>query len=177
MVLVTEDVLIRVDRREDHQVIEKVNEDAFQRPDEAILVRKLRQSDRLAVSLVAQLDDEVVGHAGLSPVTLGFNRQAVNALGLAPVAVANLWQGAGIGSRLVEQAIQTVRDKGYQWLVVLGQPDFYRRFGFETASHFGLHCSFVVPDEAFMALPLQPGALDAVRGTVYYAPEFYQTST
>jgi len=171
--LVVEDVLFRAEHPEDFTAAERVNEDAFQRPDEALLVRNLRKNNRLIISQVAQLDHEVVGHIAFSPVHLGPGQAAPKALGLAPVAVSQLWQGGGIGSRLIEQGLELARKAGYHWVVVLGMPNYYQRFGFRTASEFGLACSFDVPDEAFMAMPLKPGALDQVSGTVYYAPEFY----
>ena len=57
-------------------------------------------------------------------------------------------------------------------VVVVGHADYYPRFGFLAASSFGLTCPFKVPDESFLALELEPGALAGKHGRVAYAPEF-----
>jgi putative acetyltransferase len=57
-------------------------------------------------------------------------------------------------------------------MVLLGDPGYYRRFGFRTASTLGLACEFEAPEEAFLALELAPGALAGASGLVRYEPEF-----
>lgn len=57
-------------------------------------------------------------------------------------------------------------------MVVLGHPGYYPRFGFVPAARFGLRCEYEVPEEAFMALELRPGALQEASGTVRYNPAF-----
>ena len=64
------------------------------------------------------------------------------------------------------------RDLGYHAAVVLGHPDYYPRFGFAPASRYRLRSEYDVPDEVFLALELQPGALATCAGTVRYQQEF-----
>lgn len=67
--------------------------------------------------------------------------------------------------------LEECRRAGYQAVVVVGHADYYPRFGFRRASRFGLRCQFELPDEVFLALELQPGAL-AGGGELRYAPAF-----
>jgi putative acetyltransferase len=92
-------------------------------------------------------------------------------LGLAPVAVLPKWQRHGIGTALVAEGLNACRHVHCPFVVVLGDPGFYGRFGFQPASRFGLSNEYGV-DEPFMALELMPGALDEVEGLLRYGSEF-----
>lgn len=146
-----------------------VNAAAFDRDAEALLVDRLRDAGALALSLVATLDDRVVGHVAFSPVTID---GVPGALGLAPVAVVPAYQRCAIGARLVEEGLARLRDRGVGAVVVLGHPDYYPRFGFVPASRFNLRYRDRVPDEAFMAAELIPRALAPASGVVRYHPAF-----
>lgn len=93
-------------------------------------------------------------------------------LGLAPVAVMPEYQGKGIGSSLIRQGLKECAQLGTQAIVVLGAPEYYRRFGFKSAKEQGLKCEYDVPDEAFMVLELVQGVLKNCAGIVKYCPEF-----
>jgi putative acetyltransferase len=90
---------------------------------------------------------------------------------LPPVAVAPPHQRRGIGSRLIERGLHVCRSMGGPFVVVLGEPDYYARFGFERASLHGLSNEYGV-DEPFMVLPMQEDTLPRGGGLVRYAPEF-----
>lgn len=153
--------------------IHRVNELAFGRSAEADLVDALRANGKAVLSLVAECDNEVVGHILFSPVTIESEKGTFRALGLAPMAVLPEHQNLGIGSELVENALDVIRESEDEIaVVVLGHPEYYPRFGFVPASRFGLRSEYDVPDEAFMALETRPGSLNGVSGTVRYAPEF-----
>jgi len=80
-------------------------------------------------------------------------------------------QRRGVGAALVRAGLARSITLGYDFVVVLGQPAYYRRFGFETASRFDLANQYGA-DEAFMALPLHPAGRSAVAGLIRYQPEF-----
>jgi putative acetyltransferase len=118
---------------------------------------------------------EVVGPAasarGADPAAAA-RVAAARVAGLGPMAVLPDRQRRGIGSRLVRAGLDACRHLGYEAVVVVGHPAYYPRFGFSRAGAFGLRFeSAEVPDEAFMALELRPGAL-AGGGRVLYLPEF-----
>jgi putative acetyltransferase len=159
-------MMIRAETPADWEAVRAVNEAAFGQPDEATLVDTLRPV--AIASLVAEVDGDVVGHILFTPATIG----AVSAAALGPVAVQPAWQGRGIGSRLILEGLAACRHAGYGIVGLLGHPDYYPRFGFQPASRFGIRCKWDVPDEAFMALALRPGALDGVSGLFEYLPAF-----
>lgn len=155
---------VRPERPGDAAAIRRVHERAFGRPHEARLVDALRDAGAHVVSLVVEDDAGVAGHVLCSPVSVG--------LGLGPVAVAPDRQGVGLGSLLVRRGLAECRRRGHGVVVVLGDPGFYRRFGFAPASARGLRCEYDAPDGAFMVIELVAGALGHRRGLVRYRPEF-----
>lgn len=142
-------------------------EAAFPSPAEARLVDALRASGRLAVSLVATDGHEVIGHVAFSPVTVA----GASGLGLAPMAVLPAHQNKGVGALLVREGLASCAEAGCGFVVVLGEPEYYGRFGFERASARALDNEYGV-DEAFMVLELRAGAVPEGGGLVRYAPEF-----
>lgn len=167
-------ILIRPQQPADDAGVFAVNERAFGRPDEARLVEKLRQApDAIPeLSLVALVDGQVVGHILFSLVTLDTPRGLIPILSLAPLAVLPEYQNQGIGSALSRHGVAEARRLGYTIMVVLGHPNYYPRFGFTRSADYGIHCAYDVPEEAFMVLPLCPGALDGLLGVVRYPPVF-----
>lgn len=163
---------IRSETRFDLASIRNVNEKAFGGCEEADIVDTLRRRGAVLLSLVAVLDSAVVGHILFSPLEIVTPQSRVSAAALGPMGVLPPHQRRGIGSRLVERGLETLRREGLSAVVVLGHPHYYPRFGFVPASTFGIRCQFDVPDEAFMAMELRRGALAGVEGVAHYRPEF-----
>ena len=165
--------IIRQEKPGDIAAIDRVNELAFDRRDEAELVIALRSGQKVTLSLVAIQDDQIVGHILFSPIHIVAGDGAIYlAVGLGPVAVLPVFQQQGIGSRLVETGLEECRAAGYNIVLVLGHPLYYPRFGFRPAVEYGIKCAYDVPDNAFMALELVPGALSQASGVASYEPEF-----
>ena len=162
------EVRVRPETRADAAAVRMVNERAFGGTLEADIVDAVRQAAG-SISLVALLHDEIVGHILFTPVRIDPPTIAPVA-GLAPMAVSPDAQRRGIGSALVRAGLEACRRGGYGAVVVLGNPDYYPRFGFRQASHWRLACEYDAPPEAFMALEFEPGTLHA--GTAIYRPEF-----
>jgi putative acetyltransferase len=165
-------ITIRAETSKDLDAIRHVVEMAFGQTAEARLVEALRQADALITSLVAVEKEQIVGHIGFSALAIDSQDTNMNAVALAPLAVLPGRQRRGIGSELVRRGIDDCRGAGYRAVLVLGEPAFYQRFGFIKASLHDIRCPFDVPDEAFMAAELFPGALAGHSGTVQYHPEF-----
>jgi putative acetyltransferase len=124
---------------------------------EQFIVRALRAANALTLSIVAEEHGQIVGHAALSPVTItdAHGKQTAGWHGLGPISVLPARQGQGIGSRLMKQALTELRAQHAAGCVLLGEPAYYARFGFQ--SHAGLQLPGM-PSACFMAL--------ALRGTV-----------
>jgi putative acetyltransferase len=164
-------MIIRPESTSDYEAIRVVHLEAFNGPAEARLVDILRVHGKALISLVAELENRVIGHILFSPVTIEPESGRSRGLGLAPVGVLPEHQGRGAGSILIKQGLALARQNDFDYVVVLGDPEYYQRFGFQPASRYGLESEYNAGD-AFMALALKPGALEAIRGMVYYAPEF-----
>jgi putative acetyltransferase len=94
-------------------------------------------------------------------------------LGLAPIAVFPGFQRQGIGKALIEAGIDKIRAYGEPFVIVLGHPGYYPRFGFIPASRFGIRCEYDgAPDEAFMILMLDEKAMAGISGVAKYRPKF-----
>lgn len=168
-------IIIREERPEDAEAIRRVNNEAFGQPAEAEVVDRLRESCKDLLSIVAVEGGEVVGHILFSPATIGGEgaTHEVAGMGLAPMAVLPERQGQGIGSLLIHNGIKMLRDRGSPFIIVLGYPEYYPRFGFERASRYGIHSQWSeVPDEAFMILILNKTAIVGASGVASYRREF-----
>jgi putative acetyltransferase len=163
-------IVIRREQAADFAAIRAVNETAFGRADEAVLVDSLRNEGAVLASFVADYDGGVVGHVLFSRMLIETATESIPAVALAPLAVLPGYQRQGIGSRLVRDGLQWLLDHRERFVLVLGDPGFYERFGFTPARATALTTPF--PPDAFMALELVPNALDEVRGAVRYAVAF-----
>lgn len=133
-------------------------------PMEHHLVSRLRKEGALVLSLVAELESEVVGHIAFSPIT--FADGCPGWLGLGPLAVAPARQGQGVGSRLVREALGRLRGENVAGLVVLGEPAYYGRFGFAADSRIQFPGP---PPEYFQRLHWHG---PHPQGEVHYHPAF-----
>lgn len=164
-------MIVRDERPQDRAAVRAVNASAFETSAEADLVDALRAQVQPIVSLVAEVDGEIVGHILFSPVTLDGHPE-LELMGLAPMAVAPAHHRQGIGSALVRAGLERCRQLGIGAVVVLGHPSYYPRFGFAPSARFGIRSEFEAPDEAFMLIEQQPGCLRDGRGIVRYHAAF-----
>jgi putative acetyltransferase len=160
----------RPETTDDVSAIRQVNLAAFPTAEEADLVEALRASDAWMEGLSIVTEDPegtVVGHALLTRCHV----DGAPALALAPCAVQPDVQRRGAGSAAIRAGLEAARAKGENLVLVLGHAEYYPRFGFTPASAIGIRPSFDVPDEAMMALALDPDA-ETPRGTIVYPAPF-----
>ncbi len=153
----------------EHDAIFTVTQAAFKdhahsRQTEGHIVDALRKAGALALSLVARQDGRVVGHVAFSPVTISDGTPRW--YGLGPVSVAPAFQRQGIGDALIREGLARLKAMGAAGCVVLGEPDYYARFGFAVQPALTYPG---VPPEYFMALAFSGSAC----GQVSYHPAFY----
>ena len=165
-------ITIREEQSQDIESIRNLNKLAFGQTQEADLVDKLRQDCNSLLSLVAVMQNQVVGHILFSPATVESRQKAVKGMALAPMAVLPEYQRLGIGSKLVRTGIEKLKKRQYPFIIVLGHAEYYPRFGFEPASRNGIRSEWEVPDEAFMILVLNGPEMNTISGVAKYRPEF-----
>ena len=157
---------IRKEEERDFEEIKKINDISFGGEFEGKLVANLRAGKNFILSLVAEKDGKIIGHIMYSRIKIG----GIDSTALAPVCVIPEYQNMGIGSRLIEKSLEMLKNMGEKSVIVLGHDKYYPKFGFETASKYGIKCPYDVPDEAFMALELGKDSLKS--GMVEYGEEF-----
>ena len=148
----------------DWKAIYQVISSTFGRLSEAELVGALREADDSIVSLVADDDGQIIGYVLLSKMDAPFS-----ALALAPVSVIPPRQRSGIGSALIKRAVSKARDEGWAAIFVLGNPNYYKRFGFDQEAAAGFTSPYA--GRHFMVLKLSP-SLPATTGALRHAPAF-----
>ena len=163
----------RRERPEDIPGIRNLHDRAFGRSEEGAVVDRLREVCEGRVSLVAVAEGQIVGHVLFSPVVIvtGAGRE-VSGMGLAPLAVLPECQRQGIGTELTRAGLAAIRQTLCSFVVVLGHPTYYPRFGFEPASRRGIRCRWDVSDEAFMVQVMDEEAMRGVSGLAHYRGEF-----
>jgi len=166
-------MIIRQEKPEDINDIHALNELAFGQPQEANIVDKLRINCNSLLSLVAIENDNVAGHILFSPVKIEGQHGIIRGMGLAPMAVLPKIQRKGIGTQLVKSGIKNLKKIQCPFIIVLGHPEYYPRFGFERASLYGIKCQWEgIPDDAFMILWLDKSMMNPASGLAKYRDEF-----
>lgn len=166
-------MLIREERASDAGPIAEVTAAAFRdhpfsRQTEPFIIRDLRDAGALALSLVAEDEERVVGHVAFSPVAMSDG--TTGWYGLGPVSVLPERQGQGIGQALIREGLARLTARGARGCVLVGDPAYYRRFGFRNPTglvHEG------VPPEVFLALPFDG---PVPHGEVTFHPAFQATA-
>lgn len=171
-----ESIRIRPETTNDESAIEQVTLTAFLNAEhsnhnEQRIIRDLRESNQLSISLVAEdvRTLNIVGHVAVSPVEISDGNE--NWYGLGPISVSPQHQGIGIGSLLVEHVKADLQIRYAAGCVVLGDPDYYTRFGFKAELSLQLPG---VPREYFMALTWRK---PVPAGTVSYHRAFKTPNT
>jgi putative acetyltransferase len=162
--------IVRPEMMGDHAAVRELNRLAFGGEAEARLVDALRDGGYARVSLVAEVDGRIVGHILFGALSIAGQQREIEALALAPMAVVPSHQRKGLGSLLLGEGLTASQKAGHRIVIVLGNPEFYPRFGFSTKMAERLKSPY--SGEAFMALELVPDALDGVIGEVRCPPRF-----
>ncbi len=164
---------VRRERPGDEEQVHEVNYRAFGRKQEAEVVDVLRRSCPEGVSLVAEQDGRILGHILFTPATIEDERKMLVGAGLGPVAVLPEHQGKGIGSMLIRAGLEEMKKAGQPFVILVGHPNYYPRFGFEKASKYGIRCEYeMVPDEAFMIIVFDEEKIQGIKGIGRERPEF-----
>jgi putative acetyltransferase len=169
---------VRFERESDRRSVRAVHLAAFR--DHGTVVADLVDDLRRAVakghglSLVAEEEDEVVGHAMFTPGLLDAPRRLAAVQVLSPVGVLPAWQKRGIGSAMIRRGLEILIERAVPVVFVEGPPQYYARFGFEPGAGQSFRKpSLRIPDAAFQALRL-PSHEPWMTGTLVYSDTFWR---
>ncbi len=167
------EIQVRKENADDIRAIDVVHLSAFEGDEEVGLINALRDSSGFVadLSLVAEFNGRIVGHILLTRIHLLQGKEQKNILALAPMAVVPSQSHRGIGSDLVQASIDKAKALNHGAIVVIGHPDFYRRFGFRQAKDLDLETNITVSNDLVTVLELQQDALSG-GGTVIYPSLF-----
>jgi putative acetyltransferase len=156
---------MRLAKPEDMDAVAALNSEAFGRPDEAAIVRRLHAAQDSVLSLLAFRNEKLVGHAEFFRILID---GAPAAVGLGPLCVKPSEQGTGVGSGLVRMGLLPLGGRGESLVFVLGDPDYYTRFGFSAERAAPFRAPWSGP--SFMARTINPGAPES--GELTYPAAF-----
>jgi predicted N-acetyltransferase YhbS len=180
------DITIRLERPTDYDAVERLTFAAFENfeadgvpkrdiPNEHFLVHLLRTDPDFLpeLDLIAERKGEIVGNIMYSKcAVLRPGGTKTDALVFGPVSVKPELQRQGIGTLLIERSLDRARELGYKSVIITGFPNYYHRFGFVSASNFGLTMPDGATFDAFMALELEDGYLGRDGGKWKFCKAF-----
>ncbi len=164
-------MLIRPENEADFPVIYDLVETAFKtakvsNSDEQNFVNRLRASEHYIpeLALVAEDKEKLIGHVMLTRMQIETERGPYSLLLLGPLAVVLECRGQKVGARLVDEVCSRARKMGHTAIVLVGDPDYYQRFGFRPSIDFGIENANEIPSQYVMALELTADALKGIKG-------------
>ena len=151
-----------------HVTIEAFKQHPISRQTEHFIVKALRSAGALSISLVAEIDGQIVGHIAFSPLTASDGTK--DWFGMGPVSVLPDHQNQGMGKALINTGLSLLKDMGGQGCALVGPPDYYCKFGFKNYPEM-IHEG--IPQDVFLALPFGRGI---PNGFIYFHEGFQAES-
>ncbi|PAB55919.1 GNAT family N-acetyltransferase [Anaeromicrobium sediminis] len=175
-------IYIRQELNKDYIITEELTEKAFKgmefsNNNEALLVRRLRKSKYFIpeLSLVAEMDDEIVGHILLSKIKINNDNNSIESLALAPISVLPEYQNKGVGKTLIKDVLNRAKELGYKSVIVVGHEKYYPKFGFRPMKNWKIRAAFDVPENVLMGLELEKDAFsECENGIIEYPKVFFE---
>lgn len=168
-------MIIRQERIEEFDKIYKLVEGAFKTAQvsdgkEQDFVVKLRASTGYIpeLALVAENEDRIVGHIMLTKQIIVCEEGDYEGLLLAPLSVDFKWRSKGIGTQLVKECFKIAKKEGYKAVFLVGNPNYYSRFGFKESIEFGIVNTQGIPEQYVLACELITDALYNIKGNIYF---------
>ena len=178
-------IIIRKEQESDYRRVEEVTKAAFSYseriarggigcPYEHWMVHELRNKDGiLELSLVAAIDDDIVGHIICSKAEVRTENHIIPVLDFGPLSVLPEYQCMGVGSALIKEMLLRAKELGYGAILFFGRPEYYPRFGFQEAATWGIADAEGYNYPAFMGMELIPGYLSEARGGRFFESDIY----
>jgi len=172
-------IKIRQENQSDHNEVNQLIESAFKAvvysdQTEHLLVKSLRLSDSFIpeLSLVACVEEEIVGHILLTKIKINNTNTSFDSLALAPVSAKPIFQNKGIGGQLIEASHEIAKALGHHSIILVGHEGYYPRFGYKLLNNYKIQLPFEAPDKNCMVIELVKNGLQYISGVVKYDPAF-----
>jgi len=171
---------LRLEEEKDFAIVEDLTREAFWNvhcpgADEHLLVHNLRKSNVFIKELdfVAINDSKIIGNIMYAEATVKNNDLAYTVLTFGPVSVLPEYQNKGIGGKLISHTIKISTEMGYKGIIIYGDPEYYKRFGFKESKEYKITNKDKKYPAALLVLELYPNALYGIEG-IFDEGEVYE---
>lgn len=168
-------MLIRQEKEQDFAAIYDLVKKAFatakvSNGDEQNFVTRLRASKNYIpeLALVAEEAGQIIGHIMLTNTFISVDDDRHDTLLLAPISVALEHRGKGVGGKLIEEAFRIAKEKGHTSAVLVGDPEYYKHFGFKASAEYEISNTNEIPGQYVLACELVPDALQNTGGSITF---------
>lgn len=176
---------LRLENKNDYEIVEHLTREAFwdvYQPGcaEHLILHRLRSVDAFLPNLdyVAIADGKIVGNIAYSKSKIvDSEKNSHDVITFGPISVLPSLQNKGIGSALIKHTVEKAREMGYKAILIMGNPEYYHKFGFQSAKNFKISLADGTNFDAFMAMELYPDALKDISGTFHEDPVFEVSQT
>jgi len=165
------EIVLRLEEERDFSIVEDLTREAFwdvyyPGADEHFLVHNLRKTNVFIKELdfVALNDNKIVGNIMYANSTVKNNDLEYNVLTFGPLSVLPEYQNKGIGGKLINHTIKLSKEMGYKGIIIYGDPEYYKRFGFKASKEYKITNKDKKFPAALLVLELYPNALNGIEG-------------
>lgn len=176
---------IRLEQEKDYLKVENLVRNSFwnvYRPGafEHYIVHNLRDDESFVKELayVIESDGEIIGHINYSKGKIDLdNGKSMDGLALGPIAIDTDWQNKGYGSELIEFTLNLIDEKDIPFVFVIGDENYYTRFGFESASKYGIYLNGTDKNEEcpFFMIRIFDNSISLDEG-IFSVPEVFDVT-
>jgi len=164
-------VILRLEEEKDYNAVEQVTREAFwnvYKPgcDEHLLIHTMRKTKEFIKDLdyVVIFNDEIMGNIVYARTKIIGIHTEYDVITFGPVSVLPLYQKKGIGKKLIEHTIAKSREMGFIAIIIYGNPEYYKKFGFKNSREYTITDMEGNYSDALLALELYPGSLENING-------------
>ena len=174
------DIVLRLEEEKDFTTVEDLTREAFwdvycPGADEHLLVHNLRKTNEFIKELdfVALNNNKIVGNIMYANSTIKNIDLEYTILTFGPLSVLPEYQNNGIGGKLINHTIKISKKMGYKGIIIYGDPEYYKRFGFKISKDYKITNKDRKYPAALLVLELYPNALNGIEG-IFDEGEVYE---
>jgi predicted N-acetyltransferase YhbS len=165
------DIELRLEEEKDYKIVENLTREAFWNNhvpgcDEHLLIHNLRKEKEFVKELdfVAIYDNKIIGNIVYVKSKVINNGFECNVLTFGPLSVLPEYQNNGIGGKLINHTIKLSNEMGHKGIIIYGDPEYYKRFGFKESKHYNITNKDKKYPAALLVFELYPNAMNGIEG-------------